>query len=121
MSLSPDTIILKVPAGTKPRWVRQSQAQGKKLSDWVLAAVERPANQAVAVRAGNMTTADLRAWQASMGYTYNTAAAALGVSRATYARWLAGPGDVPRTTALACSALAAGMKPWHECETLNGR
>ncbi len=47
-----------------------------------------------------------------MRYTYATAAAALGVSRATYARWLAGPGDVPRTTALACAALAAGLGPW---------
>ena len=61
---------------------------------------------------GGMTPADLRAWQAQLGYTYDTAAAALGVSRATYARWLAGSGDVPRTTALPCSALAAGLGPW---------
>lgn len=40
-----DKIILTVPPGTKARWVRQSQAQGKKLSDWVREAVERPANQ----------------------------------------------------------------------------
>ncbi len=59
-----------------------------------------------------MTPAELRAWQAQLGYTYDTAATALGVSRATYARWLAGPGDVPRTTALACAALAAGLGPW---------
>ena len=37
-----------------------------------------------------MTPDDLRAWQARMGYTYDTAAEALGVSRATYAEWLAG-------------------------------
>ena len=30
-----DTIIIKAPQGTKTRWVRQSQAEGKKLSDWV--------------------------------------------------------------------------------------
>lgn len=30
-----DTIIIKAPEGTKTRWVRQSQAEGKKLSDWV--------------------------------------------------------------------------------------
>lgn len=59
-----------------------------------------------------MTPAELRAWQANLGHTYDTAAAALGVSRATYARWLAGPGDVPRLTALACAALAAGLGPW---------
>ena len=30
-----------------------------------------------------MTPDDLRAWQAAMGYTYDTAAAALGVNRST--------------------------------------
>lgn len=39
-----DTIIIKALPGTKARWVRQSQAQGKKLSDWVCEAVDRPAN-----------------------------------------------------------------------------
>ena len=64
------------------------------------------------VWAGSMTPADLRAWQCQMGYTYATAAAALGVSRATYARWLAGPGNVPHLTELACAALATGLGPW---------
>lgn len=40
-----DKIILSVPDGTKARWVSQSQAQGKKLSNWVCEAVERPANK----------------------------------------------------------------------------
>lgn len=63
-----------------------------------------------------MTPTDLRAWQAHMGYTYDTAAAALGVSRGTYADWLAGtsrttgkPIRIKRTAALACAALAAGL------------
>jgi len=43
-----DTIIIKAPPGTKARWVSQSQAQGKKLSDWVREAVDRPANQTAA-------------------------------------------------------------------------
>ena len=43
-----DKIILTVPSGTKARWVGQSQAKGKKLSDWVREAVERPANQTAA-------------------------------------------------------------------------
>jgi len=30
-----DTIIIKAPVGTKARWVRQSQREGKKLSDWI--------------------------------------------------------------------------------------
>ena len=66
-----------------------------------------------------MTPADLRAWQAHMGYTYDTAAAALGVSRGTYADWVAGrsrttgkPIQISRTVALACAALAAGMDAW---------
>lgn len=66
-----------------------------------------------------MTPTDLRAWQAHMGLTYDTAAQALGVSRGTYADWLAGtsrttgkPIRIKRTAALACAALAAGMCEW---------
>ena len=66
-----------------------------------------------------MTPAALRAWQAHMGLTYDTAAQALGVSRATYAEWLRGksrttgkPVAPSRTVALACAALAAGMCEW---------
>ena len=36
-----DTIIIKAPPGTKSRWVRMSQAQNQKLSDWVVQAVEK--------------------------------------------------------------------------------
>ena len=63
-----------------------------------------------------MTPADLRVWQAHMGLTYDTAAQALGVSRSTYAEWVAGksrttgrPIQISRTVALACAALAAGI------------
>ena len=66
-----------------------------------------------------MTPSDLRDWQARMGYTYDTAAQALGVSRSTYAEWVAGksrttgkPITPSRTVALACAALAAGLEPW---------
>ena len=66
-----------------------------------------------------MTPTDLRAWQAHMGYTYDTAAAALGVSRAAYADWIAGrsrttgkPIKISRLVALACAALAAGLGEW---------
>lgn len=58
-----------------------------------------------------MTADDLRVWQASMGLTYDTAAEALGISRRTYADLLNRP-ELDRRTALACSALAAGLKPW---------
>ena len=70
-----------------------------------------------------MTPDDLRAWQSKMGYTYDTGAAALGVSRGTYADWLAGrsrttgkPIKISRTVALACAALAAGMDEWAPSE-----
>ena len=65
-----------------------------------------------------ITPDDLRSWQAAMGLTAPKAAAALGVSYATYRDWLAG---VSRTTGraivmppllgLACAALAAGVPP----------
>lgn len=63
-----------------------------------------------------MTPDDLRAWQARMGYTYDSAAQALGVSRGTYADWVAGrsrttgkPIQPSRMLALACAAIAAGL------------
>lgn len=59
-----------------------------------------------------MTTDDLRAWQAHMGYTYETAAEALGMSRSGFAKLLAGAHPIDKRTALACNALAAGMKEW---------
>lgn len=72
-----------------------------------------------------MTPSDLRAWQAHMGLTYDTAAQALGVSRATYAEWVRGksrttgkPVVPSRTVALACAALAAGLEPWAPCDRM---
>lgn len=66
-----------------------------------------------------MTPADFRAWHNAMGHTYDTGAKDLGVSRATYADWLAGtsrttgrPIRISRLVALACAALAAGMCEW---------
>ena len=68
-----------------------------------------------------MTADDLRAWQAAMGFTYDTAAEALGVYRSTYADLLSGvsratgkPKDVDRRTALACSAIADGLGEWNQ-------
>lgn len=45
-----DTIVIKAPAGTKARWVRQSQRDGRKLSDWLISRVEaQPMTQLVAI------------------------------------------------------------------------
>lgn len=59
-----------------------------------------------------MTADDLRAWQARQGYTYETAAHALGMSRSGYAKLLAGGAAIDLRTALACAAVAAGVLPW---------
>lgn len=56
-----------------------------------------------------MSAADLRAWQARMGYTYTSASAALGMARSCYALMLAGKSRIDRRTALACAAIEAGI------------
>ena len=59
-----------------------------------------------------MTPSDLRAWQAHMGYTYETAAEALGLSRSGFAKLLAGDHPIDKRTALACNALAHKIGEW---------
>ena len=59
-----------------------------------------------------MTPSDLREWQAHMGYTYDTAAAALGMSRSGYAKMVLGQATIDLRTALACAAIVAGIQPW---------
>lgn len=67
-----------------------------------------------------MTPADLRAWQAVMGYTQDRAAEALGMSVSGYKDLVLGvrrasgkPVDrIDRRTTLACAALAAGLGEW---------
>lgn len=59
-----------------------------------------------------MTPAELRAWQAHMGYTYETAAEALGMSRSGFAKLLAGDHPIDKRTALACAAIEAWLEAW---------
>lgn len=59
-----------------------------------------------------MTADDLRVWQAHMRYSFAQACTELGVSSSTYARMLSGEAKIDLRTALACGALAAGVKPW---------
>lgn len=68
-----------------------------------------------------MTSADLSAWREHMAYTQRQAAAALGVTLATYQRlergaeWTNGaPVAIDRRTALACAALAVGLDEWSQ-------
>ncbi len=59
-----------------------------------------------------MQTADFVAWHQAMGYTYETGAEALGMSRSGYHKLLSGQSAIDRRTALACAAVAAGLKEW---------
>lgn len=55
----------------------------------------------------------LRDWQKRMGYTYDDAAAALGMSRSGYALLLSKskPVFIDLRTALACAAIEHGVTP----------
>ncbi len=57
-----------------------------------------------------MTSENLAAWQKQMSYTYESAAKALGISRATYGRYL--KDGAPLYIGLACAALTARLAPW---------
>ena len=66
-----------------------------------------------------MTPADLAAWRGHMAYTQRQAAAALGITLATYQRlergaeWTDGAAvTIDRRTALACAAIASGLAEW---------
>lgn len=60
-----------------------------------------------------MTTDDLRAWQQRMGYTQQGAAEAIGVSLATYKRYISmQDGMVSKIVGLACAAIARGLREW---------
>lgn len=60
-----------------------------------------------------MTSDDLRAWQKRMGFTYDTAAKALGIGRTTYAEQLR-KDKIPHTIFLATVAI----EYWTELQEL---
>lgn len=66
-----------------------------------------------------MTPDDFKTWRKSMGFTQAQAAEALDMSRENIINYEAGqrrdnskPVVIPRTVALACAALSAGLGPW---------
>lgn len=59
-----------------------------------------------------MTADHLRAWQAHMKMSQRAAAIALGVTHGTYSAMVLGKSRIDTRTALACAALAAGLRPW---------
>lgn len=65
-----------------------------------------------------MTPTSFRAWRKSLGLTQQGAAEAIGVSRDSVWLYEAGrrrddgrPVEIPRTVALACAAVSAGLEP----------
>lgn len=75
-----------------------------------------------------MSPDDFRAWRKRLGLTQAMAAQAIGISTSQLTNYELGinrgsgrPSPIPRTVALACAAVAAGLEPWvddgHEDET----
>lgn len=54
----------------------------------------------------------LRGWQKRMGFTYETAAEALGMSRSGYGSIVQGESPIDRKTSLACLAIEMGFSPF---------
>ena len=54
----------------------------------------------------------LRAWHRRMGFTYETAAEALGMSRSGYGSIALGESPIDRRTTLACLAIEMGLSPF---------
>lgn len=67
-----------------------------------------------------MTSDGLRDWQQYLRLTDRVAARVLGIKPDRYAALLAARGSIDRTTALACAALAAGLRPWGSSDGLDG-
>lgn len=53
---------------------------------------------------------DLKLWRENMGFSIEEACALLEVERAQYESWESGAAPTPRYAALACAALALGIK-----------
>ena len=54
----------------------------------------------------------LRAWQKRMGFTYDSAAEALGMSRSGYGSLVQGESPIDRRTSLACLVIEMGFSPF---------
>ena len=67
----------------------------------------------------DMTHNDLRRWHVEMGFSYQSGAAALGMSRSGYSHLLLGKGAIDLRTALACAAIKAGLPPYASSQARN--
>ena len=59
-----------------------------------------------------MTAGEFTAWRKHLGLNGREAADALGVSKNTITYYSNGKWAIPKTVALACSALANQLRPW---------
>lgn len=65
-----------------------------------------------------MTANDLRIWQKFMNFDHEAAAEALGLAVDDYGDILLGSVAIEQRTALACSALAAGLGLWNSTNVI---
>jgi hypothetical protein len=97
---------------------RAIEQAGDLAAGWVVQPIRRTEdNMCAAAPVGqpdHMTPADLRAWQALMGYTQEAAAEALGMSLSGYKKLVGGVCKIDHRTALACAALRQGLRAWGE-------
>jgi hypothetical protein len=59
-----------------------------------------------------VTPADFRQWKVSLGLTARSASAALGIAPNTVTKYSRDGTAIPLYVALACAAVARGLKPW---------
>lgn len=61
-----------------------------------------------------MTSTQFTGWRERLNWTRIKASRQLGCSQNSITAWEAGRNRIPRYIALACRALANGMRPWPE-------
>ena len=61
-----------------------------------------------------MTPADFRQWKAALGLTVRGVSACLGLAPNSVTKYSRDGTEIPLYVALACAAVARGVKPWPE-------
>ncbi|ODU08046.1 MAG: hypothetical protein ABS84_14990 [Rubrivivax sp. SCN 71-131] len=74
---------MRIPAAQKARWVRESRAQGLRLTDWIIQRVERTMPVVPVIIPGELSFADLRLGRAADGSVSFDLAAIAQIERAS--------------------------------------